>query len=38
MLDAGPEPREGLAAYNDPILREKIHEQFGKLYGPADAD
>lgn len=32
MLDAGPAPEEGLAAYNGPILREKIREHFGKLY------
>lgn len=32
MLDAGPAPEEGLAAYNGPILREKIQERFGKLY------
>jgi transposase len=32
MLDAGPPPEEGLAAYNGPILRERIHERFGKLY------
>jgi transposase len=32
MLDAGPSPEEGLAAYNGPILREKIRETFGKLY------
>ena len=32
MLEAGPAPEEGLAAYNGPILREKIHERFGKLY------
>jgi transposase len=32
MLDAGPGPEEGLAAYNGPILREKINQQFGKLY------
>jgi transposase len=32
MLDAGPSPEEGLAAYNGPILREKIHEKFGQLY------
>jgi len=32
MLDAGPRPEEGLAAYNGPILREKINERFGKLY------
>ena len=32
MLDAGPPPEEGLAAYNGPILRERIHRHFGKLY------
>jgi transposase len=32
MLDAGPEPQEGLAAYNGPIIRQKIQERFGKLY------
>ena len=32
MLDAGPAPEEGLAAYNGPILRERIGERFGKLY------
>ena len=32
MLDAGPAPDEGLAAYNGPILRQKIAEHFGKLY------
>lgn len=32
MLDAGPPPDEGLAAYNGPILREKIGARFGKLY------
>jgi transposase len=32
MLDAGPSPEEGLAAYNGPILRQKIQQQFGKLY------
>ena len=32
MLDAGPPAQEGLAAYNGPILREKIRERFGKLY------
>jgi transposase len=31
MLDAGPDPEEGLAAFNGPIIREKIHERFGKL-------
>jgi transposase len=32
MLDTGPGPEEGLAAYNGPILREKIEQRFGKLY------
>ena len=32
MLDAGPAPEEGLAAYNGPILRDKIEQRFGKLY------
>ena len=32
MLDAGPEPQEALAAFNGPIIRQKIHERFGKLY------
>ena len=31
MLDAGSDPEEGLAAFNGPILREKIQEWFGKL-------
>jgi transposase len=31
-LDAGPPPQEGLAAYNGPILRERIEQWFGKLY------
>ena len=35
MLDAGPQPQEGLAAYNGPIVREKIHERFGQLYALA---
>jgi len=35
MLEAGPAPEEGLAAYNGPILREKIQERFGKLYSLA---
>ena len=35
MLDAGPAPEEGLAAYNGPILREKIQGHFGKLYSLA---
>jgi len=32
LLDAGPPPEEGLAAYNGPILREKIQKHLGKLY------
>lgn len=32
LLEAGPDPAEGLAAYNGPILREKIKGRFGKLY------
>jgi transposase len=35
MLEAGPAPQEGLAAYNGPILREKIQERFGQLYSLA---
>jgi transposase len=35
MLDAGPGPQEGLAAYNGPIIRQKIQERFGKLYSLA---
>lgn len=31
MLDAGPAPEEGLAAYNGPIIRQKIKERFGTL-------
>lgn len=33
LLDAGPAPEEGLAAYNGPILRQMIQQKFGKLYG-----
>jgi len=32
MLEAGPPPEEGIAAYNGPILREKIQQRFGKVY------
>jgi putative transposase len=32
MLEAGPSPEEGIAAYNGPILREKIEQRFGKVY------
>jgi transposase len=31
-LDAGPPEADGLAAYNGPILREKVNEWFGKAY------
>jgi transposase len=31
-LEAGPDPEEKLAAYNGPILQEKIKERFGKVY------
>ena len=32
MLDAGPPPDEGIAAYNGPILRERIKACFGAVY------
>jgi transposase len=32
MIEAGPAPEEGLAAYNGPILRQRIRERFGVLY------
>jgi transposase len=32
ILDAGPAPEEGIAAYNGPILRELIQQRFGVLY------
>jgi len=32
MLDAGPPPEDGIAAYNGPILRQRIEERFGKVY------
>jgi transposase len=32
MIDAGPAPEEGIAAYNGPILREKIEKHFNKVY------
>jgi transposase len=35
MVEAGPDAEEGLAAYNGPILREKIQQRFGKLYSLA---
>jgi transposase len=35
MLEAGPIPEEGIAAYNGPILRERIAQRFGKIYSLA---
>lgn len=35
MLEAGPPPEEQIAAYNGPILREKIEQRFGKVYSLA---
>jgi len=35
MLEAGPTADDGIAAYNGPILREKIEQHFGKLYSLA---
>jgi transposase len=35
MLEAGPDEEEGLAAYNGPILREKIQQRFNKVYSLA---
>jgi transposase len=32
MLEAGPPPEQGIAAYNGPILREKIRQRFGQVY------
>jgi transposase len=32
MLEAGPPQEEGIAAYNGPILRERIEQRFGKVY------
>lgn len=32
MLEAGPAPEETIAAYNGPILREKIERLFGVVY------
>ncbi len=32
MLEAGPSPEEGIAAYNGPILREKIEKCFNVVY------
>jgi transposase len=35
MLEAGPSPDEGIAAYNGPILRERIEQRFGTVYSLA---
>jgi transposase len=35
MLEAGPPPEEGIAAYNGPILRRRIEERFGRVYSLA---
>jgi transposase len=35
MLEAGPPPDEGIAAYNGPILRERIEQRFGTVYSLA---
>lgn len=35
MLDAGPAPDEGLAAYNGPLMRDKIEKHFGAIYSLA---
>lgn len=35
MLEAGPSPDEGIAAYNGPILRQRIEERFGVAYSLA---
>lgn len=35
MLEAGPASDEGIAAYNGPILRERIEQRFGKVYSLA---
>lgn len=32
MLDSGPPAEDGIAAYNGPILRERIEQCFGKVY------
>ncbi len=32
MLESGPTPEEGIAAYNGLILRQKIQQCFGKVY------
>jgi hypothetical protein len=35
MLESGPPPDEGIAAYNGPILRERIEQLFGTAYSLA---
>jgi transposase len=35
MLESGPPAAEGIAAYNGPILRERIEQFFGKVYSLA---
>jgi transposase len=35
MLEAGPAAEEAIAAYNGPILRERIEQRFGKVYSLA---
>jgi transposase len=35
MLEAGPPADDGIAAYNGPILRERIEQRFGKVYSLA---
>lgn len=35
MLESGPPPDEGIAAYNGPILRERIKQRFGKVFSLA---
>lgn len=32
ILDAGPRPEDGIAAFNGPVIRQIIQERFGKLY------
>ena len=32
MLESGPASEEGIAAYNGPILREKIQQRFNVIY------
>jgi transposase len=35
MLEAGPAADDGIAAYNGPILRQKIEQHLGKVYSLA---